>query len=375
MRRDGDELATAGLHFLHVRLDLDVCPVPRGHDDDGHVLVDQRDRAVLHLGGRKTLGVHIADLFQLQRAFHSYRKTVSAPEIEEVVVRDESPGHRLDLFRLLQHVRYLPRQRLEGLDPAPDLRRRHLPSLVSHAQREQSQRRDLRGERLRGRYADLGSAVQVDAGIGQARDRAAHGVDDAQGRAAAFLRHLEGGEGIGGLPRLGDPDHDRALFEHRVPVSPLRSVLDGRGQSAQLLEQVGSDYRGVPRSATGREHDALRIAQSRRDVPETAETDAGGPGHDPASQRLRDRFRLLVDFLQHEMGVSAAFRLLEIPFDLVDRLVDPGQGLHAHDVAARGVKHGHLAVIQVQHAPGVRENRRRVRRGVDRSTAQPDHQR
>ena len=131
----------------------------------------------------------------------------------------------------------------------------------------------------------------------------------------------------------------------------------------------------MPRSATGGEHDALRVPQSRRDVPKTAETDARGPGHDPASQRLRDRLRLLVNFLQHEVGISAAFRLLEIPFDLVDRLVDPGQGLRAHDVAARGIQHGHLPVIQVQHAPCVGENRRGVGRGVDRSTAQPDHQR
>src|SRR5690606_13840657 len=51
-RHHGDDPPAARLHLLHVRHDLAVDRVVRRDDDDGHVLVDQRDGAVLHLRGR-----------------------------------------------------------------------------------------------------------------------------------------------------------------------------------------------------------------------------------------------------------------------------------------------------------------------------------
>jgi hypothetical protein len=45
------ELAAAGADFLEVALELFEQLVGRGHGDDGHVLVDQGQRAVLELAG------------------------------------------------------------------------------------------------------------------------------------------------------------------------------------------------------------------------------------------------------------------------------------------------------------------------------------
>ena len=48
--------------------------------DDRHLLVDERDRPVLHLAGRIAFGVDVGDLLQLQRAFERDRVVDAAAE-------------------------------------------------------------------------------------------------------------------------------------------------------------------------------------------------------------------------------------------------------------------------------------------------------
>ena len=58
------------------------------HDEHaGRVLVDQRDRPVLHLGGRVAFGVDVADFLELERAFQRRREIVLPAQVEEVVAR------------------------------------------------------------------------------------------------------------------------------------------------------------------------------------------------------------------------------------------------------------------------------------------------
>ena len=55
----------------------------RRDDDDGRPLLEQRDRAVLHLAGRVGLGRDVRDLLQLQRALERDRQADVAAEEEE----------------------------------------------------------------------------------------------------------------------------------------------------------------------------------------------------------------------------------------------------------------------------------------------------
>ena len=57
----------------------------RRDHDDRHLLVDQRDRPVLHLAGRIALGVDVGDLLELERALHGDREHDAPPEEEEVL--------------------------------------------------------------------------------------------------------------------------------------------------------------------------------------------------------------------------------------------------------------------------------------------------
>ena len=71
--REGDDRAAARLRFLDVADHLLEHVVVRRDRDDRHLLVDERDRAVLHLAGRIALGVDVRDLLQLQRALERDR--------------------------------------------------------------------------------------------------------------------------------------------------------------------------------------------------------------------------------------------------------------------------------------------------------------
>src|SRR6185369_9339998 len=79
---EGD--AVAGLDLPQVRERLVAPGVVRSEHHDRQVLIDQRDRAVLHLPRRITLGVDIGDFLQLQGTFERYRVVQPATQEEKV---------------------------------------------------------------------------------------------------------------------------------------------------------------------------------------------------------------------------------------------------------------------------------------------------
>ena len=76
--------AAARLDLLDVAEHLLEHVVARGDGHDGHVLVDERDGAVLHLAGGIALGVDVGDLLQLERALEGDGVVDAAAQVEEV---------------------------------------------------------------------------------------------------------------------------------------------------------------------------------------------------------------------------------------------------------------------------------------------------
>ena len=82
--RDRDDRPAACLGFLHVADHLleDVIVGRDGHHR--HLLVDERDRSVLHLARRIAFGVDVGNLLQLQRALERDRVVDAAAEEQEI---------------------------------------------------------------------------------------------------------------------------------------------------------------------------------------------------------------------------------------------------------------------------------------------------
>ena len=65
----GNDFSTPGFDLLDVGQHLFIVRVLGGHNENGHVFIDQRNRAVLHLGSGVPLSMDVADLFELEGAF------------------------------------------------------------------------------------------------------------------------------------------------------------------------------------------------------------------------------------------------------------------------------------------------------------------
>src|SRR3954468_2349888 len=126
LARDRDDLTAPRLHLLNVRHDLVEHRVVRCDEHYRHVLVDERDRPVLHLRGRIAFGVDVADLLQLQRPLERDREIVAATEVEEIGRVLELLRDRLDLARAIQDRLDLVRQLEHRLRDLPPLHHRHL---------------------------------------------------------------------------------------------------------------------------------------------------------------------------------------------------------------------------------------------------------
>src|SRR5437763_10490127 len=71
------KLPAARAHFLNIRFEFLEKDIIGRHRNDGHLIGDQRERAVLQLAGGVGLRVDVRDFLQLERALESDRKMPS----------------------------------------------------------------------------------------------------------------------------------------------------------------------------------------------------------------------------------------------------------------------------------------------------------
>jgi hypothetical protein len=110
---------------------------------------------VLEFAGRVGLGVDVADLLELERAFQRDRVVQAAAQEQRVLLAGEGlrPGHDLRLQR--QHGLHRDRQVAQRLQVVVLLRVGQSAAHLGQRQRQQEQADQLRGEGLGRRHADL----------------------------------------------------------------------------------------------------------------------------------------------------------------------------------------------------------------------------
>ena len=74
------------------------------YNHDGHIAINQRDRSVLHLSGRITLGMDIRYFLQFQCAFQSHGIGEATTEIKEVMRVSKGTCEVTNLVVGLQHL-------------------------------------------------------------------------------------------------------------------------------------------------------------------------------------------------------------------------------------------------------------------------------
>ena len=81
----GQDTAAPRFHFLDVGNDFCVDGISGSERDHGHIVVDEGDRAVFHLGRRVSLGVDVTHFLKFERPLERHRKLVSTPQVKEVL--------------------------------------------------------------------------------------------------------------------------------------------------------------------------------------------------------------------------------------------------------------------------------------------------
>ena len=280
----------------------------------------------------------------------------------------EPVGQDLDGLLLFDDPLHLPGDLLQGVDQLPPLQDAHVLE-PRQPDGEHRQRHDLAGEGLGARHPDLGAGVQVGPAVDLAGDRRADHVDETDRPRPPLLGLPDGGQGVGGLAALGDPDHQRALVDHRIPVPELGGVFHFDRDPRQLLDEVLTDEAGMPTGAARGDDDPLELLELL--VAQVEAIHARGPllFQEMAPHRVLDGLRLLEDLLEHEVFVPAPFDGGEVPLDLAHRLADARQ-LEVADAIPLAGQHGHLPVVQVHHRAGVGQDGRGI--GGDEPLAVPD---
>jgi hypothetical protein len=153
-----EDLPAAGHDLLHVGDRLVEELVVRGHDDHRDGLVHQRDGAVLEFARGVGLGVDVADLLELERAFEGQGIHPAAAQ-EEDVARLGEPGGDAAAGSLMPSAWFTrPGIWRRASSAAAWALASTAAALAGGLQGQEAQDHELAGEGLGGGHADLGPA-------------------------------------------------------------------------------------------------------------------------------------------------------------------------------------------------------------------------
>src|SRR2546425_7490318 len=184
--------------------------------------------------------------------------------------------------------------------------------------RDQVQARKLRRESLRRSHADFRPRTGVENGIRYARGHRADNIGDRQDFGPGITNLALGEHGVGRFAGLSNEDKKRVRRDDRIAVSIFTRIVHFDRQASQRFDHVLSRDGGMPARPAGKNSDiseTLPLVVAESDI---LEVDSISIERKSAENGIADGRRLLVDFLEHEMLVTALFGHDRIPRDVLE---------------------------------------------------------
>ena len=200
-----------------------------------------------------------------------------------------------------QRRRHQPRNFDQPMDELGFVLVGQFAARLAGGDRERGQHHQLAGEGLGRGDADFGTGQRRQHGLAFARDRRGRHVDHGERMHALRLGVAQRRQRVGGLAGLRNEDREIALAQRRLAVAEFRGDIEFDRHARQPLEPVFGDIAGIARGAAGRDRDPLDILEVERQF--HRQRHALGRHVDIARKRMADHFRLLVDFLGHEVAI------------------------------------------------------------------------
>ena len=290
----------------------------------GRGLVEQRDRAVLHLAGRVGVRRDVGDLLELERALEADR-----PGRRGGRGRGRSP-RRSGRAAVRSTAAVRPFASISSMQCGSRLR---LGDELARGARPAACRAARRAAARAGTSTATWQTNVFVAATPISRPARVNSTPSASRVAcepitlvtastvrAALAREPHGGERVRRLAGLRDADHEVALAHDRVAVAVLRGDVHLHRHARPLLDRVAADQAGVVRGAAGDDHDALDAGAAAR-----RRSRRGRRGRRRRARTVRSaivsatRVGLLVDLLEHERLVAALLGDVGVPVDALDR--------------------------------------------------------
>ena len=247
---------------------------------------------------------------------------------------------------------------------------------VLNLRQQQSQQRkahDLTDKALGRGDRDLLVGLGVDDAVALTRHRAAHHVGDAEDLGALDARVANGGKGVGRLARLGHSHDKRRRRDDGIAIAELAGRLNLGGDASPALNKVLGDEASVIASAASDHVDAVDVVEFLEGQAQLVDIELAGGGH-TAHQRIAHDARLLVDFLEHKVGITALFCHVQVPVDVGDLGLDNVAGL-VGVLDARGRELGKLTVLEHHDIAGGVDERDDIGSNIGAGFAHADHNR
>ena len=344
-RRDGDDLAAAGLDFADVADNLVEERILRGDDHDRHVFVDEGNRAVLHFCSGVAFGVNVADFLELQRTFHGDRVAEVATEVQEVVGLAERLCNFGDAVGELERFGHEVRELQEVLHDV-GARFKAESALTAEQEGNHGEHGHLACECLGAGHTDFWTGVQVDATVACTCNRRTDTVTDGKCGCTFLLGFAESGERVCGFTRLADGNDERTRLDNRVSVAEFRSVFDFDRDASQVFDHVFTDHACIVARAAGGDDDAVDVSEFLDVRVEASELCVAFGGEQTTAHGIAQYFGLFENFLEHEVRESALGDCIGVEFHVLDFALH-FVAAHVHDGIAAILDLDNVVVIEV----------------------------
>src|SRR5687767_10081209 len=251
----------------------------------------------------------------------------------------------------------------------------HLFADLSKVKSQERENHELGREGLRRCYADLRAAARVDCAGAFPGQHRSYDIADCQNSRLLPLGFAHSCQGVGCFSGLADRYNERAVIEDRIAVAKFRSVVDFDGDTRQFLEKKLSDQGSMPGGPAGDDVNAIDLRQRfLGQVCFCSQKDLSCVQGDATNDGFLYRARLLMNFLEHEMGIASFLGHLRSPGDDFrgERQFTALEVLQSH---AGPLDDGHFAVAQKVDFARVFEQRWNIGSHKELTLAQADGER
>ena len=314
------QISATAAALYHVADSLFVKLALSQHTDNKSTVLNQADSAMLQFAGSISLAVDIGNFLHLQAAFKADSVIQTTADKEDILSVNLFSCKPLNAFLIFNNLLDFIRQLCHFLNQLQIFCFINSAANNSKLNCQAVSSNQLSAVSLGSCNGNFRACQSIENIISFAGNGAAYYVDDAKSFDALIFSQTQSCQAVGGFAGLADNDNQLVLAQQRLAVSELGSQLSTNRNLCQILNYILRCHTYMVSTAAGNDADLVNLFDIL-----VAEADSAHiqlTVNQYGIQSIAYCFRLLVDFLHHEMFKACFFGSFGIPFDFGQRFFD-----------------------------------------------------